>query len=354
MKIRVLVVDDSVFYQHRLQEVLDADPAIEVVGIAADGQQAIEKTKALKPDVITMDIEMPVMDGIAAVRKIMSECPTPVLMISSATKRGAKATFDAMDAGAVDFLTKDFHEIVEHREQAGREICKKVISVAQKRKNIFQESINNREIRTIKTRLEDYDILAIGASTGGPVAVQKVLKNLPQNFPLPVLVIQHMPGNFTPMFSERLNQICNLSVKQAEDGDVLLPGHAYVAPGGLQTTVRKSRREVLLEVKEGDQNMNYRPSIDVTYQSLAEVFLGKVLALILTGMGSDGCEGARKLKHDGSTIWAQDEATSVVYGMPMAVAKAGLTDQIISIERIGEALCLSMGKNTDQALVEEI
>jgi len=350
MKIRVLVVDDSVFYQHRIQEVLDADPAIEVVGIAADGQQAIEKTLTLKPDVITMDVEMPVMDGISAVRKIMTDCPTPVLMISSATRRGAKATFEAMDAGAVDFLTKDFHEILEHREKAGREICKKVISVAKKR-NITQIiSANSKHKNTVKTALENFDVLAVGASTGGPVAVQEVLKKLPKNFPLPVVVIQHMPETFTPMFSERLNQMCNISVKQAEPGDVLFPGCAYVAPGGKQMEAKKSGREVVLKVSEGEPSLNYRPCIDVTYQSLADIYPGKVLALILTGMGADGCEGARKLKQGGSEIWAQDEASSVVYGMPMAVAKAGLTDQVMSLDRLGEVLSDSV----NEALAEEV
>ena len=338
MKIRVLVVDDSVFYQHRLQEVLDADPGIEVVGVASNGQQAIEKTQTLKPDVITMDVEMPVMDGISAVKRIMHGCPTPILMISAATKQGANATFEAMEAGALDFLTKDFHEIVEHRQQAGREICNKVISVAHRNKKNQPKIIPADQKESVKIRLENYNILAIGASTGGPVAVQQVLKNLPQNFPLPIVVIQHMPGTFTPMFSERLNQMCKISVQQAESGGVLFPGCAYVAPGGQQTVVRKKGREVVFEIIEGDPSLCYRPSVDVTYQSLAEVFPGKVLALILTGMGSDGCEGARELKQGGSEIWAQDEPSSVVYGMPMAVAKAGLADQIMPIDRISEAL----------------
>ncbi len=354
MKIRVLVVDDSIFYQHRLKEVLDVDPAIEVVGVASNGQQAIEKTLALKPDVITMDVEMPVMDGISAVRKIMDVCPTPVLMISSATKQGAKATFEAMDAGAVDFLTKDFHEIVEHREKAGQKICRSVISVARKRKIQALKPVNIKQNNTEKAVLKNFDILAIGASTGGPVAVQEVLKKLPQNFPLPIIVIQHMPGTFTPMFSERLNQMCKVSVKQAENGDVLFPGCVYVAPGGQQMVAIKKGREIVLEIFEGDPALNYRPCIDVTYQSLADIYPGKVLALILTGMGSDGCEGARKLKQGGSKIWSQDEASSVVYGMPMAVAKAGLTDQVLSLEKIGEALFGSLIERRNEALVEEI
>lgn len=338
MNIRVLIVDDSIFYQHRLQEVLDSDPGIEVVGVASNGVQAIEKTQSLKPDVITMDIEMPVMDGISAVRKIMDDCPTPVLMISAATKRGAHATFEAMDAGALDFLTKDFHEIVENRDAAGKAICNKVISVAQKRtrrrNNYAEKSKNSIPVDIVKTKLGNYDILAVGASTGGPVAIQQVLKKLPQNFPLPIVVIQHMPQTFTPMFSERLDQMCAINVKQAEDGDVLFPGCAYVAPGGQQTTVKKKGREVVIDISEGDPSLNYRPSVDVTYHSLAEVYPSKVLAVVLTGMGSDGCEGARKLKQGGSKVWAQDESSSVVYGMPMAVAKAGLADEIMSLDQI--------------------
>lgn len=286
---------------------------------------------------------MPVMDGITALKKIMQETPTPVLMISSATTRGAKATFDAMDAGAVDFLTKDFHKIVEDQERAGREICRKVISVANssagKRSGITHREITGHDQTILKrTKFSNYSVLAIGASTGGPVAVQQVLKNLPENFPLPILVIQHMPGTFTPMFSERLNQNCKITVKQAENGDVLQPGQAYIAPGGQQTTVKRQGNVAVLEITVGDPTLQYRPSVDVTYQSLADIFPGKVLALILTGMGSDGCEGARRLKQSGSAVWAQDEATSVVYGMPMAVAKAGLADQILSLDQISDVL----------------
>jgi len=275
-------------------------------------------------------------------------------MISSATKQGAKATFEAMDAGAVDFLSKDFHEMVEHRKESGHEICNKVISVAKKRKNLLPKKVNSRLEKAVKINLENYDVLAIGASTGGPVAVQTVLKNLPQDFLLPVIVIQHMPGTFTPMFSERLNQICNISIKQAEDCDVLIPGCAYIAPGGLQTAVRKKGRELMLNITEGDPKIYYRPSVDVTYQSLAEACPDKVLALILTGMGSDGCEGAKKLKQGGSEIWAQDEASSVVYGMPMAVAKAGIANQIMSIDLISETLANPLPGRKYKALVEEI
>lgn len=355
MKYRVLVVDDSIFYQHRLQEVLDADPALEVVGVAANGEQAIEQTHALNPDVITMDIEMPVMDGITAVKKIMSECPTPVLMISAATKHGANATFEAMDAGALDFITKDFHEIVENREKAGRRICSKVIDIALRKKsgsitnNLDQKSTSKS---SENTQFEEYDILAIGSSTGGPIAVQKVLKNISENFPLPIVVAQHMPGTFTPMFSERLDKICNLSVKEAEDGDVLMPGHVYIAPGGQQTRTIKKGQNVILRIEKGDASLSYRPSVDITFTSIAEVYNEKVLAIILTGMGSDGCEGARNLKQVGSKIWAQDEESSVVYGMPMAVAKAGLTDQIMSIDSIAESL--SHNVLTDALVAEGI
>lgn len=341
MTIRVLVVDDSVFYQRRLQEVLNCEPSIQVVGLAGNGVQAIEKTLTLKPDVITMDVEMPIMDGISAVRRIMHECPTPVLMISAMTRQGARATFDALDAGALDFLTKDFHHIAGRGDQAIQEIRNKVISVAKKRKlvNVHARPANSGiRKQTVSNSLANYSVLALGASTGGPVAVQQVLKSLPQEFPLPILVVQHMPGNFTPMFSERMNQMCRINVREAENGDLLFPGCAYVAPGGKQMKVRKKGSEAMIEITDGDPSHSYRPSVDVTYTSLAEVFPGKVLAVILTGMGSDGCEGARRLKQSGSAIWAQDEQSSVVYGMPMAVAKAGLADQIMSLDKIGSTL----------------
>ncbi|MFK8068214.1 MAG: chemotaxis response regulator protein-glutamate methylesterase [Gammaproteobacteria bacterium] len=349
MSIRILVVDDSIFYQHRLKEMLDAHPSLEVIGVALDGKEAIEKTKALKPDVITMDIEMPVMDGISAVKEIMRDCPTPVLMISAVTKQGAKATFEAMDAGALDFLTKDFHEITEDHEAAGKKICNKILDIAGNKTKISKQSTSDHK-RPNKAHLADYKILAIGASTGGPVAVQKVLKGIPKNFPLPILIAQHMPGTFTPMFSERLNEICEITIKEAEDGDVLFPECAYIAPGGKQTTVITNGRQISLRIEEGDPLIAYKPSINKTFESLSDIYQEKVLALILTGMGSDGCEGARKLKQSGSKIWAQDEESSVVYGMPMAVAKAGLTDQIMSIDSLAKAF--SSEKHISESLAE--
>ena len=208
------------FYQHRLQEVLDADPAIEVVGVAANGQEAIEKTQALKPDVITMDVEMPVMDGISAVRKIMNDCPTPVLMISSATKQGAKATFEAMDAGALDFLTKDFHEIVEHREEAGREICNKVISVAKKRENIASKTVTIKQKHT-KAALKNYDILAVGCIDWWTCSSTTNLKKSTAGLSITDRRRStHARSIYTDVF-ERLDQMCNISVKQAENGDAL-------------------------------------------------------------------------------------------------------------------------------------
>jgi two-component system chemotaxis response regulator CheB len=360
MKIRVLVVDDSGFFRRRLSDLINTDPRLTVVGTAANGQEAIEQTQLLKPDVITMDYEMPVMDGITALKHINRQSGTPVLMFSSLSYEGARVTLDALDAGAVDYLPKNFEDISRHPEELQRILCDRIVIVSNSRRR----SINSKaspapsapaplataaEPRTaipetvtpvpVRNRQTQHrELLIIGASTGGPMALQEVLTRLPANFPLPVLLVQHMPGTFTKAFAERLDKICKIRIAEAADGDILRPGHAYLAPGGKQMMV-DSRVPLRIKVLEGDVRLNYKPSLDVTFGSAARELGGRVLGVVLTGMGSDGREGARMLKAQGATIWAQDEASSVIYGMPMAVAKAGLTDEILSLTKIAPRLC---------------
>ncbi len=342
MLIRVLIVDDSTFYQRRLQSVLAKEPRITVVGVANDGVEAVRQARLLKPDVITMDVEMPKMNGIDAVREIMQVSPTAILMVSAMTVRGACETFDALDAGAVDFIPKDLNHITYSVTDGRCELCEKIISVAQKNTNTkspAKPDANGHVAQPIKSNhLHKYNVLAVGASTGGPIAIQELLCHLPKNFAMPVVVVQHMPGNFTPMFSERLNSLCAVSVKHAEHGDYLEKGQVYIAPGGKQMTFENVGGKTRILIRESDPTLFYKPSVDVTYKSLAKVHPGKVLAIVLTGMGSDGCEGARQLKQGGSSVWAQDEASSVVYGMPMAIARAGLADQVLSLDHISVAL----------------
>ncbi|MGQ7818071.1 protein-glutamate methylesterase/protein-glutamine glutaminase [Metapseudomonas furukawaii] len=362
MAVKVLVVDDSGFFRRRVSEILASDPNIQVVGTATNGREAIDQALALKPDVITMDYEMPMMDGITAVRHIMQRCPTPVLMFSSLTHEGARVTLDALDAGAVDFLPKNFEDISRTPEKVKQLLCEKVHSIA--RSNRRYSSFGTSSLPTPAAapspglsarsspapaaaspaapvasspapKRKAYRLVAIGTSTGGPVALQRVLTQLPANFPAPLVLIQHMPAAFTKAFAERLDKLCRISVKEAEDGDVLRPGLALLAPGGKQMMV--DTRGVV-RILPGDERLNYKPCVDITFGSAAKAYSDKVLAVVLTGMGADGREGARLLKQGGSQVWAQDEASCVIYGMPMAVVKANLADAVYSLDDIGRHL----------------
>ncbi len=348
MVTRVLVVDDSGFFRRRIVEILEADARIEVVGTAANGKEAVAQVASLKPDVVTMDIEMPVMDGITAVRQIMAATPTPVLMFSSLTKEGAQATLDALEAGAVDFLPKQFEDIATDREQAKLVLRRRIHAVA-RQKPLVSAALASRRVvprppqAPLVPRSRQLQVVAIASSTGGPVALAQVLSNLPAGFRLPVLVVQHMPATFTPAFAARLDQQCAIRVKEAQDGDLLLPGQVLLAPGGRQMTLQQRNGKVEIAISDGNPGLHYKPCADVTFDSVAAVFGGKTLALVLTGMGADGREGARALKKQGGLIWTQDEASSVIYGMPMAVAEAGLSDQVLSLREIGPALAQVTG-----------
>lgn len=356
MPVRVLIVDDSGFFRRRLTEMLGADARLEVVGAAANGAEAVEQVAKLRPDVVTMDIEMPVMDGITAVRRIMAAHPTPILMFSSLTTDGAKATLDALDAGAVDYLPKKFEDISRDQDEAKRQLCERVYAVGNRRaarapaaRPTSGLATATRPTATPATsaprpaampaaRRGSFKLVAIGTSTGGPVALQQVLTKLPAGFPLPLVLIQHMPGSFTPAFAQRLNQQCAIEVREARDGDELKPGLALLAPGGKQMVLEQRGSRTQIRITESEPGQNYKPSVDVTFSSAAKAFPGQVLAVVLTGMGADGREGARLLKQGGSSVWAQDEASCVVYGMPAAVAEAGLTDAVLPLSEIGTAI----------------
>lgn len=372
MPTRVLVVDDSGFFRRRVREMLGSDTRLEVVGEAVNGVEAVEMTARLKPDIITMDIEMPVMDGITATRRIMQANPCPILMFSSLTTDGAKATLDALDAGAVDYLPKKFEDISKNRAEATRELCDKVFTLSRGHAHALSPvrrpatpsapaaratttrpsvSTGRAGVTAARTaaparqvppppppRRGQLKLLAIGTSTGGPVALQEVLTKLPAGFPMPIVMVQHMPGSFTPAFASRLNQLCAISVKEAEDGDSLQPGTAYLAPGGKQMLLELRGGRQILKVTEAETGQNYKPSVDITFSSIARVFPSQTLAVILTGMGADGREGSRALKQGGSQVWSQDEASCVVYGMPAAVEEAGLSDRVLSLNEFGPAL----------------
>ncbi|WP_417705012.1 protein-glutamate methylesterase/protein-glutamine glutaminase [Rheinheimera aquimaris] len=373
MAIKVLVVDDSSFFRRRLTEILAKDGDIEIADTANNGREAVEKALALKPDVITMDVEMPVLDGISAVREIMQQQRIPILMFSSLTHEGAKATLDALEAGAVDFLPKKFEDIARDKDEAGQLLRDRVRAVARKRqlgRATFSSSLSQRSEPATAPRLSErpaltrstferpklservsssttrfqasgkqYKLVAIGTSTGGPVALQRIITALPADFPLPIVLIQHMPAAFTGAFAQRLNSLAKIEVCEAKDNDVLRPGVAYLAPGGKQMLIEGSERDARLRVKEDDSpRITFKPSVDITFATAAKVYADKVLAVVLTGMGADGREGARLLKQTGSKIWAQDEASCVVYGMPQAIAAAGLMDVEVSLNDVASRL----------------
>ncbi|MFZ5843346.1 MAG: protein-glutamate methylesterase/protein-glutamine glutaminase [Pseudomonadota bacterium] len=376
MPVRVLVVDDSNFFCRRVVEILKSDPDIQVVGVANNGAEAVKKAAELKPDVITMDVEMPIMDGITATKQITSQQSVAVLMLSSLTYEGARMTLDAMAAGAVDFLLKSYEDVQGNQSSTAnllREKVKAIGSQQQRRNSGLLRSPTTpapapastparsagtelrrpapapspaakpaAEARTEPTRQTlrrgSARLLAIGSSTGGPVALQQVLTPLPSNFSVPIVIAQHMPGTFTPAFAQRLDGLCQVRVKEAQDGDVLKPGHVYLAPGGKQMTLDRQGEQLRVRIRETDARLQYAPCVDVLFGSAAQVLGGAVVAVILTGMGADGREGARLLRDKGSIIWSQDEASCVVYGMPQAVASAGISHQIVPLAEIGRRL----------------
>ena len=370
MTVKVLVVDDSRFFRRRVNEMLAVDPTLEIIGEAADGQEAVEQALRLKPDVITMDIEMPVMDGITATRRILAVQYIPILMFSSLTNEGAQATFDALDAGAVDYLPKRFEEFSNDKRAAGQKLCEKLHSVARvqrhprfpktwQNKNATAESTVSKpaapsllkrslhqanrtaappSIEEPRIRKGQTSIVTIGTSTGGPVALQKILAALPADFLPPVLLIQHMPESFTGPFAQRLDGMSQISVKEAEDGDEIRSGLALLAPGGHQMEVKRDGDRYYVHVYPAVPGQNYKPCVDITFKSIANHVNGRALAIVLTGMGADGCEGAQILKKNGAQVWVQDEATSVVNGMPASVIDAGAADYVYSIDDIAKYL----------------
>ena len=349
MPVKVLVVDDSGFFRRRLVEIFKSDARLVVIGTASNGQEAVDKVLSLKPDVVTMDYEMPVLDGITAVANIMKLRPTPVLMFSSLTHEGARVTLDALEAGAVDFMPKNFEDISRDSEVVKQALVERVLAVARtsltgarkvavevKPRKVAAPIVTDKGVIIPRAR-KRVSLVAIGTSTGGPMALQNVLTKLPESLSVPIVVVQHMPAAFTGAFAERLNQICQISVKEAKDGDRLQPGVALLAPGGKQMMI-DSRNGGCVRILDGDERLNYKPSVDVTFGSASKCFPGKVLSIVMTGMGVDGREGARMLKNSGSKVWSQSEATCVIYGMPMAIEKANLADDVIDLDDIGDRI----------------
>jgi len=345
--IRVVVVDDSAFMRKAISTMLQKDTEIEVVGMARDGMEGLEMVRKLDPDVVTLDIEMPVMDGLTALKHIMMEMPRPVIMVSSLTTEGGEATLKAMEYGAVDFIPKQLSKVSLDIVKIEKSLQSKVKTVVRKKGRLSASVTKSKprtakEVsRTIQARPKGKvlrDIVVIGVSTGGPPAVQKVLGELPQDFPAAILIAQHMPGAFTGPFAKRLNDASALSVKEAEDRDLLTPGRVYIAPGGKHLSLCPRTSRIELAVSSTPEDVIYKPSVNVLLSSAVNGLGQRTVGVIMTGMGSDGLEGAKDLKARKGRLLAQSEETCVVYGMPKAVIEAGLADDVVNLDDMAQAI----------------
>lgn len=342
--IKVLVVDDSAFMRKALTSMLQEDPEIKVIGTARDGVEAIQMIQDLKPDIVTMDVEMPRMDGITALREIMQKCPVPVIMVSSLTTEGAKVTLEALELGAVDFIPKNLAELSVNIVKIKGMLIEKIKTIGKrgiiKRKPIAkpgETKIETPKVEIPKVRVtteRKVGIVSIGTSTGGPKALQEIIPKLPKDFPVPIVIAQHMPPNFTKPFAERLDQLSQISVKEAEEGEAIKPGIVYIAPGRGHMRLKRRGIEALVTISEDKEEFIYRPSVDALMLSVADCFPGRSLGVILTGMGNDGAKGCKKIKENGGRVFAQNEESCVVYGMPRAVIEAGIADKVVSLEEM--------------------
>lgn len=353
-KIKVLVVDDSALVRRIITDALERDPEITVVGNANNGKTAVFKSFTLDPDVITMDIEMPIMNGLEALREIIRVNPKPVIMMSVLTQYGAEVTFKALEYGAVDFVPKPSSVLSMSPEELSAQLVAKVKAVAKSviriRPSRFEnekESPDNKDSFRYEAPLKmdslskggkSGKLVGIGASTGGPSALMKVFSSLPDNFPAPVLVVQHMPEGFTKAFAERLNSSSSLEVKEAEDMDKVLPGCGYIAPGHSHIILERRSGDFLIRLSKSEKVSGHRPSIDVMLSSIAENYTSELIGVIMTGMGRDGAEGISKIRQKGGYTVAQDEETSVVYGMNrVAVELGGVVDKV-PLEQISKKI----------------
>jgi two-component system chemotaxis response regulator CheB len=344
-KIRVLVVDDSFLMRKIISDAISADPDLEVVDKAKNGKEALEKALLLHPDVITMDVNLPIMDGITVLEEVMKQSPTRVIMVSAYTREGTSATIKALELGAVDFIAKPSGEISLDIYKLKDEIVYKIKLAAKIDLDKFAAQgyappFGRRELRKgIISKL-----VVIGASTGGPRAILDVMQGIPVGLPAAFLIVQHMPKGFTRSFAERIAWQSGVKSKEAEEGDVVLAGEAFVAPAGYHLVLERQQEQLKLKLSQ-DAPVNFvRPSIDITMSSAAEIFGRDVIGVILTGMGKDGLEGARKIREKGGVIIAQDEKSSVVWGMPKAVYEAGLANNVLPLGSVAEAIIENIQK----------
>lgn len=358
-KIRVLIVDDAVVVRRLVGDILGADPQLEVVGTAANGKIALGKIEQLKPDILIMDVEMPEMDGLETLRELRKKWTRlPVIMFSTLTERGGVATLDALALGANDYVTKPanvgsvplaIQRINEELIPKIKALCLRIapapapaeaLSSAGLPRAVSPSVLSTAKRLTSMARppAKPIQILTIGVSTGGPNALAELLPTLPADFPVPVVIVQHMPALFTKLLAERLDSKAALKVTEANPGDILKPGQVWIAPGGFHLYVERVGQQVRLGTNQEPPENFCRPAVDVLFRSIAPVYGGHTLAVMLTGMGHDGLRGCEAIYNAGGQILAQDEATSVVWGMPGFVAQAGLADKVLPLSQLGSEI----------------
>lgn len=384
MKIRVLVVDDSAFMRKVITDMIHLQKEIEVIDTARNGSEAVEKVKTLKPDVVTLDIEMPVMNGLTALEKIMEKDPLPVIMLSSLTKEGADATIRSLELGAVDFITKPSSVFKINTEDVKNELVSKIVmasKISMKSKSLrksldFKKEKDDNVTKsysgsssqstssgfTSRNSVENTSntveygskrglggnridkIVAIGTSTGGPRALQSVIPRIPGNINASFIVVQHMPPGFTKSLAERMNTLSELSVKEAEHGDVLKQGWVYIAPGDHHLKLKKSGQEWIIQLSQDELVSGHRPSVDAMMYSIADNKIGNVVGVIMTGMGADGAKGLARVKQENKGfVIAQDEESCVVFGMPKSTIQLGVVDRVVTLNDIANEIVRAVG-----------
>ncbi|MBF0486831.1 MAG: chemotaxis response regulator protein-glutamate methylesterase [Nitrospirae bacterium] len=345
-KIKVLIVDDSAIVRQTLSDILSSDPQIQVIGTAADPFAAAKKIQEELPDVITLDVEMPRMDGLTFLKKLMSQHPIPVVMCSSLTEIGSETALKAMDLGAVEIITKPRMGTKQFIEESRMTICDSVKAAASSRPRRISAVRTEKMVApkltadavldkpTSKAMIQTTEkVVIVGASTGGTEALKVFLEEFPTNCP-GIVIVQHMPEHFTAAFARRLDSICRISIKEAQDNDTVIRGHALIAPGNKHTLIKRSGARYYVEVKDGPLVSRHRPSVDVLFRSAARYAGKNVVGVIMTGMGDDGARGMLEMKEAGAITIAQDEASCVVFGMPNEAIKLGGVDKVMPLDRI--------------------